>query len=57
MADSDRRERQMSYLLSVANQRPMLRISATIVVAFACAAPFVLLFSGAVAFGMRSLIH
>jgi len=47
----------MSYLSNVANERPMLRISATIVLAFSCAAPFVLLFSGLVAYGVRSLIH
>ena len=47
----------MSNLLNVANERPMLRITATILLAFVCAAPFVLLFSGAVAYGVRSLIH
>ena len=56
-ADSDHWERRMSYLSNVANERPMLRISATIVLAFSCAAPFVLLFSGLVAYGVRSLIH
>jgi hypothetical protein len=35
----------------------MLRMAATVVLAFACAAPFVLLFSGVVAYGVRSLIH
>jgi hypothetical protein len=57
VADGGHRERQMSYLLHVANERPMLRISATIILAFACAAPFVLLFSGVVGYGVRSLIH
>jgi hypothetical protein len=47
----------MTYLSNVANERPMLRISATIILAFTCAAPFVLLFSGVVGYGMRSLIH
>jgi hypothetical protein len=47
----------MTYLSNVANARPMLRISATIILAFTCAAPFVLLFSGAVGYGVRSLIH
>jgi hypothetical protein len=47
----------MSYLLNVANERPMLRLSATIILAFTCAAPFVLLFSGLVGYGVRSLIH
>jgi hypothetical protein len=47
----------MTYLSNVANERPMLRISATIILAFTCAAPFVLLFSGVVGYGLRSLIH
>ncbi|MFZ2078708.1 MAG: hypothetical protein WAV38_19070 [Xanthobacteraceae bacterium] len=47
----------MSYLLNVANERPMLRISGTIILTFLCAAPFVLLFSGVVSYGVRSLIH
>jgi len=34
--------------MNVTNERPMLRISATIILAFICAAPFVLLFSGVV---------
>ena len=57
--ESDRRERQMRYLylVNVANERPMLRISATIVLAFTCAAPFVLLFSDLVAHGVRALIQ
>jgi hypothetical protein len=55
-ADSDR-ERWMTYLSNVTNERPMLRISATIILAFICAAPFVLLFSGVVGYGVRSFIH
>jgi hypothetical protein len=47
----------MTYLTNVANARPMLRISATIILTFFCAAPFVLLFSGVVGYGVRSLIH
>jgi hypothetical protein len=47
----------MTYLSNVANERPMLRISATIILAFTCAAPFVLLFSSVVGYGVRSLIH
>jgi hypothetical protein len=47
----------MTYLTNVANAQPMLRISATIILAFACAAPFVLLFSDVVGYGVRSLIH
>jgi hypothetical protein len=47
----------MSYLLGIANDRTMLRMSATIVLTFTCAAPFVLLLSGAVAYGLHSFIH
>ena len=47
----------MTYLTNVSNARPMLRISATIILAFTCAAPFVLLFSGLAAYGVLSLIH
>ena len=47
----------MSYSLNVANARPMLRLSATIILTFICAAPFVLLFSGVVGYGVGSLIH
>jgi len=47
----------MTYLTNVANARPMLRLSATIILAFICAVPFVLLFSGVVVYGVRSLIH
>lgn len=55
--ETERLECEMSYLLSVANDRPMLRLSATIVLAFTCAAPLVLLLSGAVAYGVDSLIR
>ena len=55
--ESDRRERQMRCFVNVANERSMLRISATIVLAFTCAAPFVLLFSDLVAYGVRALIQ
>jgi hypothetical protein len=47
----------MRYFVNVANGRPMLRISATIVLAFTCAAPFVLLFSDLVAYGVHALIQ
>ena len=55
--ESDRRERQMRYLVNVTNERPMLRISATIVLAFTCAAPLILLFSDLVAHSVRALIQ
>ena len=47
----------MSYLLQVANQRPMLRISAEVVFVFCCAAPLVLAFSSVVAYGVHTLMH
>jgi hypothetical protein len=47
----------MSYFANVVSGRPMLRISATILLAFTCAAPFVLLFSGLVAHGVRALVQ
>ena len=50
-------ERQMSYLLQVANQRPMLRISAEVVFVFCCAAPLVLALTSFVDYGLRSLTH
>jgi hypothetical protein len=54
---SDRRERLMSCLSNVANQRPMLRVAATVILVFFCAAPLVLLFSSLVVLGVRSLLH
>jgi hypothetical protein len=47
----------MSYLLEVANQRPMLRISAEVVFVFCCAAPLVLALTSFVDYGLRSLTH
>jgi len=47
----------MRYLVNVTNERPMLRISATIVLAFTCAAPLILLFSDLVAHGVRALVQ
>jgi hypothetical protein len=47
----------MSYLTQVTNQRPMLRITAEVVLAFCCAAPLVLAFSSLVAYGVHSLTH
>lgn len=54
---SDDWKRQMSYLLNITNERPMLRIAATVIFAFCCAAPFVLMISSLVVYGVRSLIH
>jgi hypothetical protein len=47
----------MSYLTQIANQRPMLRITVEIVLAFCCAAPLVLAFTGFVGYGLHSLTH
>jgi len=43
----------MSYLTQFANQRPMLRITAEVVLSFCCAAPLVL----ALTYGVASSIH
>ena len=47
----------MSYLTGVANQRPLLRITAQVLLAFCCAAPLVLAFSSFVAYGVHTLMH
>jgi hypothetical protein len=47
----------MSYLSTVMNERPMLRVSAAVILAFGCAAPLVLLFSGLVVYGLRAFIQ
>jgi hypothetical protein len=47
----------MGHLLNITNERSMLRIAAAAVFAFCCAAPFVLLFSSLVVYGLRSIIH
>ena len=47
----------MSYLTGVANQRPLLRITAQVLLAFCCAAPLVLAFSSVVAYGVHTLMH
>ena len=47
----------MSYLLQVANQRPMLRVTAEVVLVFCCAAPLVLAFTSFVGYGLHSLTH
>ncbi len=50
-------ERQMSHFLNVANQRPMVRLSIQVILAFCCAAPAVLLLSSVVAYGVHALTH
>jgi hypothetical protein len=47
----------MSYLLQVANQLPMLRITAEVVLVFCCAAPLVLALTSFVDYGLHSLTH
>jgi hypothetical protein len=47
----------MSYLRNIANERPMLRITAEVVFVFCCAAPLVLAFTGFVGYGLHSLTH
>jgi hypothetical protein len=47
----------MSYLTQVTGQRPMLRITAQVVLTFLCAAPLVLALSSFVAYGVHSVIH
>jgi hypothetical protein len=45
----------MSYLSNVVNERPMVRVSASVILTFCCAAPLVWLFSNLVAYGLRSV--
>jgi hypothetical protein len=46
----------MSYLENVVNERPMLRVAASVIVAFCFAAPLVWLFSNLVVYGLRSVL-
>ena len=46
----------MSYLSNVINERPMVRVSASVILAFCCAMPFVWLFSNLVVYGLRSFL-
>jgi len=46
----------MSYLSNVVNERPMVRVSASVIFAFCCAAPLVWLFSNLVVDGLRSFL-
>lgn len=56
-AEHKRVESEMSYLTQVVNQRPMLRITAEVVLVFCCAAPLVLALSSLVAYGVQSVMH
>jgi len=46
----------MSYLTQVAT-RPMLRVTAEVLLSFCCAAPLVLAISSLVAYGVHSIMH
>jgi hypothetical protein len=52
---------QMTHLLNaashMASQRPMVRLSIQVILAFCCAAPLVLLFSSVVGYGVHTLMH
>jgi hypothetical protein len=47
----------MSYLRNIAVQRPMLRVTGEVLLAFCCAAPLVLALTSLVAYGLHSLTH
>jgi hypothetical protein len=46
----------MSHLFNVVNERPMVRVSASVILAFSCAAPLVWLFSNLVVYGLRAFL-
>ncbi|MFY9838587.1 MAG: hypothetical protein WAK55_19355 [Xanthobacteraceae bacterium] len=46
----------MSYLSNVVSERPMLRVAASVIVAFCFAVPLVWLFSNLVVYGLRSFL-
>jgi len=46
----------MSYLSNVVNERPMLRVAASVIVTFCCAAPLVWLFSNLVVYSLRLVL-
>lgn len=41
----------------IASQRPMVRLSFQVILAFCCAAPLVLLFSSVVGYGVHTLMR
>ena len=47
----------MSYLIQIANRRPMLRITAEVIIVFCCAAQLVLVVSSLVAYGVHSVMN
>jgi hypothetical protein len=46
----------MTYLLNAVNERPMVRVSASVILTFCCAAPLVWVFSNLVVYGLRSFL-
>jgi hypothetical protein len=56
LSDRGGEGRWFSYLSKLAHERPMVRISASVVLAFCCATPLVWLFSNLVVYGLRSLL-
>jgi len=44
-------------LIQIANRRPMLRITAEVIIVFCCAAPLVLVVSSLVAYGVHSVMN
>jgi len=46
----------MSYLSNVLTEQPMLRVAASVILAFCCAAPLVWLFSNLVVYGLRTYL-
>jgi hypothetical protein len=51
----------MTHLINaashIASQRPMVRLSIQVILAFCCAAPLILLFSSAVGYGVQALMR
>jgi len=47
----------MSFFSKTVSRRPMLRVATSVIIAFCCAAPLVLLVSGLVVYGVRAFIH
>jgi hypothetical protein len=56
LSDRGGEGRWFSYLSKFAHERPMVRISASVVLAFCCATPLVWLFSNLVVYGLRSFL-
>jgi hypothetical protein len=46
----------MGYLENIVNERPMVRVAASVIVAFRFAVPLVWLFSNLVVYGLRSVL-